>query len=361
MIDPVKVDALFEQEQATGMGFRFALFDKRVLLSMSQLSEVMKAEAQEDLSLAELETRASRGWFPILTNQDGERGVPLYVPPRVGLFRSLEREGWTSEELRLAACAQEWKIDNLLAADELAYTDDDLETLVLFTRARIDALQEGKVVDGQGQEINQDEDLASEREQLEVFETMQRSGIPPHLALRVKKHAFRVRALNDVTRMWLLDLDEAQLRAGYGPTISFSNSSRGPEGFQGEIDWHWTIRAAMADADPDEPPLRVPGFLLRGVQVVTTRTFRPTEYGAAWRKHDIDGYLQTWLKLHNERRCLNCCISLAADERGGFCGEKCRNAVKQRRHRERNPESVERAQAKYWRRWGPADGDASGS
>src|SRR6266496_3452704 len=192
MIDPAKVDALFEQGQATGKRFRFALFDKRVLLPMSQLPETVKAEAQEELSLPELETRASQGWFPVLSSQDAndERGVPLYVPSRVGLFRSLERDGWSSEELRLVACSQEWKIDTILAADELAYTDDDLETLVLFTRARLDALQDGTVVDGQGRKLAQDEELASEREQLEVFETMQKSGIPPHLRLRVAKDGF---------------------------------------------------------------------------------------------------------------------------------------------------------------------------
>jgi predicted nucleic acid-binding Zn ribbon protein len=77
---------------------------------------------------------------------------------------------------------------------------------------------------------------------------------------------------------------------------------------------------------------------------------RPAEYGALWKKNDLDGYLDRWTKLKGERRCFNCFGALPEDshDRRRFCGEKCRNAAKQRRLRERNPEAVERTQKRYW-------------
>ena len=49
-------------------------------------------------------------------------------------------------------------------------------------------------------------------------------------------------------------------------------------------------------------------------------------------------------------RCLSCLAALPAGAhmKKRFCGERCKNAAKQRRHRERNPEAVDRARKRYW-------------
>jgi hypothetical protein len=115
--------------------------------------------------------------------------------------------------------------------------------------------------------------------------------------------------------------------------------------------WDITVESALAYGDSSEmTPIRVPGFLLQGERILPTRTLRPAEYAQRWRDHDLDAYLECWAGLRGERRCLNCFSALPgeADERKRFCNEKCRNAAKQRRHRERNPDSVERAQQRYW-------------
>ena len=120
--------------------------------------------------------------------------------------------------------------------------------------------------------------------------------------------------------------------------------------------WDLAISAAIAHGRElsDEPPLRVPGFLLKGEQILSTRTLRPGQYAELWKAYDLDVYLETWARLHGERRCLNCFAPLPSVTAGArrFCSEKCRNATKQRRFRERNPEAAERAQAKYWKSLG---------
>lgn len=346
------VDDFFEKGQAAGVRVRCGLCDKRLLLPLPQLPEAVKTETAEEISLEELERRATEGWFSLVEVPGGRvSGVPLYVPSRVGLFLSLEREGWSSEELRLVAGFEESQVEHVLAADELVYTDDDLETLILFAKGQIDAL-EGSDADGEGHEVDRGRELAAEREQLEVLQTMKASGIPGHLALRVARDAFRVRVTNDMLRAWLLDWGRAKVKAGYSPLISFRSSAGGPQGFEGgEIDWDWTVRSSMAEAEGEaELPLRLPGFVLRGDRVATTRTFRPAEYGSAWRKHALDSYLEAWARLRNERCCLNChgVLPPESNDRRLYCGDKCRQALKQRRYRERHPEAVEKAQAKYW-------------
>ena len=99
----------------------------------------------------------------------------------------------------------------------------------------------------------------------------------------------------------------------------------------------------------DVPPIRVPGFILRADQITPLRTLRPTEYQQLWHDHDLDGYLHSLSEIRGERRCLNCLVSLSADdaERKLYCSERCRNTVKQRRYRERNPDAVKLAQQRY--------------
>jgi hypothetical protein len=353
MIDLEAVDKLYERSQS-GPGVVFGLFDRSMLLPLEQLPDAVAGETGESASLDELRARAADGWFDVLHSEhlaDGQGGVPLYIPSRIGLFLKLARAGWTTVELRLVARSEEWLIDEVLAADELAYCEDDLDSLILFTRGRIDSLQDGVARDGAGNVIDQSAELADERETLSVFETMRRSGIPDHLAARVRRDAFRVRAMNDCIRVWLLNEKRARYEADYSPLVCFRETMYDRGRFSGEIEWDWTIQSAMAENEADEAPVRVPGFLLHGGGVTTTRTLRPREYAEHWRELKLDGYLEAWARLHEERRCKNCHHDLpdGSDPRRQFCGEKCRNAVRQRRYRKNHPEAIERAQSRYWR------------
>ncbi len=64
----------------------------------------------------------------------------MYVPSRIGRLLKLECEGYGADELRLIAQLEEWAIDNIYTADDLAYVDDDLDTLILFAESRAEAL-----------------------------------------------------------------------------------------------------------------------------------------------------------------------------------------------------------------------------
>jgi hypothetical protein len=356
MFDLDAIDRMYEAVKAHPNPVRWCIFDKRMLLPLAQLPDAVKGETGEAIDADGLRGKAADGWFPLLKGAgfDGnEEGAPLYVPSRVGTFLRLERDGYGADELRLIADLEEWAIDNVYAADDLAYVDDDLDALILHAESRVEALSgDGWMSPELGDRAKE---LEKARSEVRFLQRLKEKGVPDELRPVIDKHAFRTRALNDMMRVWMLNMDRGKTEAGYSPYVSCSSQSWSTtEGSKyGDIHWPMTVRAALAYAEDgrigDEPLIRVPGFVLRGEQVTPTRMLRPAAYAAQWKQHDIDKYLAVWGQIRGERRCLNCSVMLpSGNERKRFCGDKCRNAARQRRFRERNPEAVERAQKKYW-------------
>jgi len=357
MIDLTEtIDRMFEAGRPSGTQLQFRICDKSVLLPLPQLLDAASHKAGRTISEAELRIMAGQGWLPLLPGAgiDGnEEGAPIYVPDRVGLFMKLQRQGYTTDELHVIADFEEFLIDNILATGDLAYVEDDLETLLLYAQARIISLEHGTATDSKGVPIDRTAELERARREVTFIRGLQANGVPERLTERIEKRAFRVRALNEMMRVILYETDRAKITAEYSPVVVCSSGFWSQtEGFKGgPITWDLTVKSALAYGDSSAiPPIRVPGFLLQGDRVVPTRTFRPAEYAQRWRELDLDAYLECWAALRGERRCLNCFSALPSDanDRKRFCNEKCRNAAKQRRHRERNPDSVERAQQRYW-------------
>jgi hypothetical protein len=141
MFDMEAIDKLYEATVEKG-SMRFALFDKRVLLPLRQLPEAVAKETGEEITEEDLRAKVAKGWFPLLAGagDDGsDAGVPLYIPSRIGLFLKLQREAYGEDELRLIASIEESSVENVLTVDDLAYVDDDLETLILQAEGRVDA------------------------------------------------------------------------------------------------------------------------------------------------------------------------------------------------------------------------------
>lgn len=352
MFDAETIDRLFDIGEQTGNAVQFCLFDKRVLLPVDMLASAVKKETGEEVDVDELRRLAGQGWFPLLEAPDGSGpGAPLYAPSRIGLYMKLHRDGFSVDELRLSAACEEYLIDEVYTTDEFAYCDDDLETLILHAEARVEAFSVGGLRDANGP-IDQSDELAKGRRHLEFLRRLQQSNGP--LPIAVRKAAYRVRASNDTVRVMLLNEHRDELESGYGPNVCWSqkrwSGSDGRVEISG-IRWPETIRTALAHHEGnDAPPIRVPGFVLRGDNVLSTRTLTPTEYQSEWERHDLDAYLLAWAEARGERRCLRCLAALpdGADPRKRFCSEKCRNAEKQRRFRERNPEAADRARRRYW-------------
>jgi hypothetical protein len=262
------------------------------------------------------------------------------------LLLALERQGYESGELRAVAQYEEDLIDTVVTSDDLAYVDDDLETVILEHEAQL-GHAEGLLPQPSA------EQLAQIGRQLGQLKQLRGRQLTAQLTQKLARHAFRVRGRNDAIRLLLVDQDRKQLAAGFSmgiqfESVSYNLAARGA--FEhGPIVWRSTIRAAMMDAEAGMT-LRVPGFILRGEIVQPTTTMPPRTYKAKWDELDLDGYLLAWGEIQGDRRCLNCLEPLdeRAEERKRFCSERCRNGMKQRRYRERHPEAVDRAQKRYW-------------
>jgi hypothetical protein len=213
---------------------------------------------------------------------------------------------------------------------------------------------------------------------IQRYERFQAEGIPETHKHLIAKMAFRLRAVNEMVRFELLDMYRAMIRAGYSPFLvctstwrsrdqaflftdpgvvpptSPKRAARVPDDnfiFAGQvIYWKETIEAAVAYAEEDIPTIRVPGFRLRGEEILPIQTLIPRDYERLWKEHNLNRYLLEWSAIRGERRCLNCLSKLPVcpSNRRMYCGEKCRNALKQKRHRLTNPEAIYKAQLKYW-------------
>ena len=334
-----------------GLGMQFAIFDRRVMLPLDQLVSSVQAEAGETVTIGDLRTLGNDGLIPLT-----DEGAPLYVPSRVGLLLELAREGYSSSEVRDIAESEEATIDEILTTDELAYIDDDLDLLINTCTEMVEHCSH----------VSRDELSPEQVEKLNNYEQFlvklrryKAMGLPESRKGAIADAAFEQRAKNEMIRVMMLDQDRARIRAGYSPSVCASASrydalQDSPGLFEASvmrINWEWTIKSALARYDEvSSPRIRVPSFLLEGDRVAPTDTLTPSRYKALWEQHDLDGYLLAWSEISGERCCLNCLSVLDTDGSSArrYCGERCRNAAKQRRFRKRNPAANYENQRKYW-------------
>lgn len=356
MIDFEQIDGLFEWAMATGASPPgFHLLDKAFLLPMDQLADAVLSETGEQVNDLELRRHADDGLYPLVHNADGGYdGVPLYVPSRIGLICQLRRDGYSLDELKVLARWEEEMVDLIWTTDDLAYVEDDLELLIRHTEATLDAVQGGRATHPGGTAIERSADVAAQSELLDHLRELEGRELDQGTERKLRKMAYRVRAFDDVIRVMMLDQERAKILAGFSPWLHFRHEGwSASEGFSAAgIMWPGSLRSTMAlwEEENSPPTCRVPGLVLRGSAVTSTETTIPSAYKQRWDEYDVDRYLREWAELNGERRCLHCHQELPGTVRANqrFCGERCRNADKQRRHRRRNPASVERSRKRYW-------------
>jgi hypothetical protein len=323
------------------------IFDRTMLLPLSQLPAMVKAESDEELPLDRLGSLVSDGWIPDLKVADtGEPGFAMYVPSRVGLFLFIERGGYDATELRSLAEYEEGFIDAILVNEEAPYLDDDRELLLCSWRTRIEQADSQLRLRREHGDLSTDEEakLLDEIEQVErsvsFLDRRQLEGMSKELREKTARMAYRVRARDELVRVWMLNHERAVMRAGYTPYLIFDgvqdyggDESEPP--VTGPPNWNHSLREPWAS--DEGVSIRLPGLRIVGDRMTFSPPLKPSDYAVRWREFDLDGYLRVRAQVLGERKCPYCHRKLPADAPADrrYCSGECRTNAKMQRYRAR--------------------------
>lgn len=355
-MDRRALDTLFDVAmEAVGMPPFTSRFDTRVLLPLDMLPDLVERECGETFEVGRAAEVRSAGWFRVLEH-DGGMGVPLYVASRIGLFLKLEAMGYRHHELREFAEFEDEMVENVYAAAELAYVDDDVELLIgehelrlLHAENSLRAAREpgwvpdtGPVSSG-GDAAVLAEEIESRRRSLQTLRRYRENGLPEAARMRVARAAYHVRQGNELARIMMLEADRVRVAAGFSFFISFEGGFApwpSEDGFDPPfpIDWQSTVRRPWFAEEPNRRVF-LPGLIIEGDEVRMTSPLPPPKYDELWRLYGLDAFFRERASMLAIRLCLNCLGALdeSADPRRRYCSEACRNAAKQRRFRKNNP------------------------
>jgi len=341
-------EAFYDSSKAAGLtpsgGYTF---DKRMLLPLSQLQEMVLGETGESLPAERLEQLVEDGWLPELHVEDtGQRGFALYAPSRVGLLLQLEHAGYSAAELRTIASYEEGYIDNILVNEETPYLDDDRDQLItewrfrlISAEAQLAHLHDGGSSATRRRAAELRQEIEDVRRSLTFLENRSLASMSPELREKTARMAYRVRFFNELIRDQLLEHMRGQVRAGYSPFLHFNQASYPAEGLPsfGGIFWHGVLDSPWVE---EGVPIRLPELLLSGDRITQLRPLRPSEYEELWERYDLDRYFQLLARQRGERRCAGCHKKLppSMHELRQYCTAECRANAKMRRFRDRQRE-----------------------
>jgi hypothetical protein len=323
------------------------IFDRTMLLPLSKMPAMVKSESDEELPLDRLGALVSDGWIPDVKVADtGEPGFAMYAPSRVGLFLFLEREGYDATELRSLAEYEEGFIDAILVNEEAPYLDDDRELLLCSWRTQIEQAASQLRLRREHGELSTDEEakLLDEIEHVErsvaFLERRTLESMSNELREKTARMAYRVRARDELVRVWMLDHERATMRAGYTPYLIFDGVQHyGGDGSDSPVtgppNWDHSLREPWASDEGIS--IRLPGLRIVGDQMTFSPPLKPSEYALRWREFDLDGYLRVRAQVLGERKCPYCHRKLPADAPADrrYCSGECRTNAKMQRYRAR--------------------------
>lgn len=357
MLDNDLLDQLYDDElKATGDSpFYMALFDKRVLLPITQLPDSVVNETGEVLSAERAASLVQEGWIPgICSVESRGLGFPLYVPSRVGLLLHLERDGWSAPELAAIAEQEEALIDDILVAEDTPYEDDDVLTVIGAYQDQVDEYERQLAwLDESVRRAWSDiqpagaEDAAGISSHLEGLHKALRllrakpwEAMSEALRGRIRRAAFKIRFNHEYVRLLLISEDRATIAQGYSFFIQFdgykSNGLR-PQDFAFEqINWQRTLKSGWLTGEDDALPIRLPGLVIRNDEVTQIHRLIPSEYGELWKRYDLEAYFKHFAKREGQRICERCLRPLGHSSvpRKKYADLRAR-MLQRRRHTER--------------------------
>lgn len=353
-LDAAALDTLYDETQGA---LHFGVFDRRVLVPLSDLPASVERETGVKLPATRLDRIIEEGWLPALTTADGELGFPLYAPGRIGLLLRLEADGVTQRELAAFAEYEEGIISSVLTADDTPYEDDDLAIVVRDAEEQVESLERrlayatttppANWVPHSPQDIAVlERDLGAQRRSLEALRGYVWDRLRAETHARIRRHAFKLRAIHEQMRVMMCQTDRALVAQGYSFFIQWSGYHMDGLDYDaisfGQISWPETLKSPWLTGEADSLPIRLPGLLIDGDVVSMTRLVSPSEYETAWTRLDLEGFRRTQAARTGERLCQRCLAPLppVSSLRRKFCSESCKSQAKAETYRRQHPDRV---------------------
>ena len=344
------------------------LFDKGRLVTWREIAEAFVQENVEAPTFEDIIRYATRELIPIHSKTDypGGVGFPPYVSSRIKFLSEIENKGWYEEELRDIADYEEWTIDN----HQKPYINNDIDLLIqhaesfskwwsAYFKFQYDRWNQdsGSQPDWWEDETkNFQEQLDENERRISLLKQFRDFGIPTEYQNELRDSAFDIRSSDESACKLAIQGIRSMVSKGFSPYIIFREyivaipidiSDYTPSN---SVNWSVTISLVTALLKNEIPLFRVPGFLLQGEKILSTETILPNEYKELWEEYNFDEYLSELSKIQGNKRCQYCMKKLdsSSDKRRMYCSDQCRNAAKQKRYRERNPDAVIKHTNKYW-------------
>jgi hypothetical protein len=343
-------------------------FDRRVLIPRGQLPNWVERDAKDSVSLQELDELERQGVFSWRhgAGEDGrELGVPVYVRDRIGLCRTLLREGWTIEEVREIAEWEEWVVTDMVEGD-LRYENDDRLIVLGELRERLAMLESECIArlpvearpaawtpSGRTTEIKALSsielavDLADHQAMVRRLEPLDLSKAPAELRREVGRRAHQLRVHYEGVRLLSVVSDRTLYEAGFSPHVRFDGVRQligDPTRLEsfGAINWRETLQSWRIPNDPDHAPVRLPGVVCVGGTTVMPNALTPEEYAERYRVFRLSEYADAFADLVGDRRCRHCGKPLPkrAHDQRLYCDSRCSQANRQKRYRMREKQEI---------------------
>lgn len=184
---------------------------------------------------------------------------------------------------------------------------------------------------------------------------------------KIDRMLFYLRFVDEMVRISNSERYRSLIRQGYSPEAffrSYEQRNFGEVTF-GKIDWALTLDSFQRTrAEGARFPLRTPDFYINENGIHFFKYLNPGDYLAVYELHKMDELFKLLGSLGTELwfptavavdqvKCAGCGNFFRRTVlTKQYCSDKCRNRVRSRRWRARDPERARMAQARYWKSYG---------
>ena len=219
-------------------------FDKELPISLNQLSqkdflEILKIDDYEtNPNYNDFENFAEHGLLPIERGSKKDQiGMPLYGFSRVGFIKKvIKKWGYDYDKLKQITDWEESNIDNIYTYGHLAYDfGDDLSFYLITIERQINAYKMTKMIGGdaynkKGSLFVLDDEIVKLEKIYNDFFGRNTSDLTPSQTEWVARTAFRIRHLDEWTRIESIGRDRATILLGFSPDILVLKGGWGQSG-----------------------------------------------------------------------------------------------------------------------------------